>query len=516
MACKSLKRQLKDDHQSFRLPTRLVEITRGVEGKISVRLCETESMDSKALYTTLSHCWGRGAHQSLTSTNYQEYGRCIPSGALSRTFLDAIRITDDLGIRYLWIDAMCIIQDSHDDWVREASLMAAVYSNSYLNLAATSAVDGSGGLIHPAYNPLCLAHCIIEPSWTGLPQGPYILSIDRALHRRHVENAPLNRRAWVLQERLLAPRTVQFTHVQMWWVCRSRQATSVSPHGLPEPLRMDQLEFHTRMRFTRLREPGESRNDEWADIIEKFTKCQLTQSQDKLVALAGIAKAAQLLMELPESDYMAGLWKAMFPNCLLWKPYRGRTTRAQSYRAPTWSWASVDGHVHYGLHIVDSCAVTLIDCCVKTESGGPFGPVVSASMRLTGPLYSASLQDFHEVHGDKHVYTRVTIECDTATKESYEINELSIQLDEAPGIQRRDKRATRSCFLLLLVSEENQTSFLALERVLEAPGCYCRIGIVIIAERPTLEKDIKHLRGMLGPTDYEADFGNGIYQISII
>src|SRR5207248_5373031 len=99
---------------------------------------------------------------------------------------------------------------------QEASLMCSVYSNSWVNFAATSARDGNGGLFHKS--PL-VRSCLINASWTGLPPGNY-LCVDETAWQRRIEGAPLNQRAWVLQERLLSSRTVHCAYDQIWWSCR--------------------------------------------------------------------------------------------------------------------------------------------------------------------------------------------------------------------------------------------------------------------------------------------------------
>jgi len=70
------------------------------------------------------------------------------SSELPETFRDAVQVTRELGIRYLWIDSLCIIQDKHDcrDWYHEANLMDKVYLHSYCNISAADANDSTGGL----------------------------------------------------------------------------------------------------------------------------------------------------------------------------------------------------------------------------------------------------------------------------------------------------------------------------------------------------------------------------------
>lgn len=95
---------------------------------------------------TLSHCWGRTQFITTTRDTLKQRIAGIALTDLSKTFKDAVSLTRKLGIRYLWIDSLCIIQKDKEDWEREAGKMGAVYSQSFLNIAATSSAEGSGGL----------------------------------------------------------------------------------------------------------------------------------------------------------------------------------------------------------------------------------------------------------------------------------------------------------------------------------------------------------------------------------
>jgi hypothetical protein len=116
-------------------PTRILRID---EGCIALR-CNVASQETFA-YTALSHIWGSDpSHQlSLTLSNLLEFQSGIPYQSLPGIHMEAVRLTQALGLTHLWIDALCIIQDSPADWEREASKMAAVYGNAVCNLACIS------------------------------------------------------------------------------------------------------------------------------------------------------------------------------------------------------------------------------------------------------------------------------------------------------------------------------------------------------------------------------------------
>jgi hypothetical protein len=125
------------------LPTRVLDLGKDPESLDPIKLFETQGIEGT--YMTLSHCWGSSALITTTNNTYKERISGIQLAELPQTFKDAVSLTRILGIRYLWIDSLCIKQDDNDDWESEASKMASVYSHSYLNVAATSSPGGDGG-----------------------------------------------------------------------------------------------------------------------------------------------------------------------------------------------------------------------------------------------------------------------------------------------------------------------------------------------------------------------------------
>ena len=515
--CKYHQRHLQDREDSFHLPTRLIEIGNESNGTLLLKLRETERLVTGVRYNTLSHCWGPTLHVSLTKENYKDFLEAIPVKALSKNFLDAAQVSGQLGLRYLWIDALCIIQNSHKDWVREALRMASVYSNSYYNLAATASVDGNGGLLQANANLRFANPCFVEASWTGLPAGTY-LCFDGGQWNRRIESAVLNKRAWVLQERLLAPRTVHFARDQVWWECSQLRACETWPFGVPE----DRFHFQTdAVTAFRQFDPGDAdgSHDSWLSLVRTYTASGLTKPQDKLVALAGIAKSVHSSLSLAQDDYIAGLWKCQLPLNLLWSK-RSAGTRALEYRAPSWSWASVEGEIHCHSSqdraaVITDCAVRLLDCSVTTASQSPFGPVENASLQLTGPLYSATLAD--PVQGDQndHRMTKLVIK----GIQFIENDTFAEALDD----DKLYSASSISTFFLRVfttsspyLDEERMSEGLALERVAGKNGRYRRVGWLRIFHRDAEEFFHARLRSKLKPIEYEEDRGNGFYRLSIV
>lgn len=149
---------------------------------------------------------------STTQENIHALLNGFDTHLLPQTLLDAVHVTRQLGVQYLWIDSLCIIQDSADDWEREASNMAEIYANAYCTIAATRAEDGHGGFLQPRSQRESVA---IRP-----PNGvPYYVCDVIDDFRHDVESSTLNQRGWVLQERALSPRTIYFAESQVYWEC---------------------------------------------------------------------------------------------------------------------------------------------------------------------------------------------------------------------------------------------------------------------------------------------------------
>jgi hypothetical protein len=212
-------------------PTRLLDCGSLGSSETCCRLIETNEASLDERYMTVSHCWGRTDCLKLTTSNYAKFLKTIPLPLLPQLYQDAVYITRHLGIRYLWIDSLCIIQEGDElqDWSREAEVMGQVYSNSYCNISAANAPNSDHTLFYTR-NP--------EPF---VPQT-IALTADGCIHAYHVSDyrfwdtevssALINTRGWVLQERLMSPRVLHFGERQMLWECRQKDATEVCPDGL--------------------------------------------------------------------------------------------------------------------------------------------------------------------------------------------------------------------------------------------------------------------------------------------
>lgn len=300
---------------------------------------------------------------------------------LPKTFQDAVYATRKLGVQYLWIDSLCIIQDSHDDWDFESSLMTYVYGGCLLNLAAASSSDCTGGLFQNRQSPYL---------------GPCFITVEN-------QNVSSAKRAWVMQERMLSPRTLAFAESQLFWECRCKRASEEFPSEFPIELfekwqrDFDQPDLHDKLKIHALNQHADSRFGDkriarlslaWHNLVMLYSTKEITFEQDKLVAVAGLAG---LFAQQMGTDYIAGLWRITLLSDLLWKVNADNCVRDRPliYRAPSWSWASVECPVRYRPGWIKSNKVTVTHAKIeRVPETSQFGKVSGGCLQLQGKLFS--------------------------------------------------------------------------------------------------------------------------------
>jgi hypothetical protein len=128
----------------------------------------------------------------------------------------------------LWIDSLCIVQDSDQDWHRECAPMTNVYKNTYCNIAALESIDCQGGLFS-GRDPAVRQPLVVKTAWKEAPGMIWSTKFQPAWIDEVLSSVPLHRRAWVLQERLFSPRTLHFAKHMIYWQCRRVTASEHSP-----------------------------------------------------------------------------------------------------------------------------------------------------------------------------------------------------------------------------------------------------------------------------------------------
>jgi hypothetical protein len=258
---------------------------------------------------------------------------------------DAIAFCHAIGMRYLWVDSIYIVQDDIDDWAREAAKMAAVYGRSLLVLSATTSANASQGFIFN--QEIKLKKPPIALPW----HDPHSKTSGEIYVGRQCEGfarmgsaSPLMKRGWALQERLMAPRMLHFGS-QVFWECWELIRY--------EDARLDDEIFNTSRMYEDSKEgswrrpPHHRVKDRWSKFlywgwaVEEFSRRALTDPMDKLAAVQGVADA---LLDKYADDYYCGLWRSTLDLDLLWRS-TAAMVRPPRYRAPSWSWAALDGAI---------------------------------------------------------------------------------------------------------------------------------------------------------------------------
>ncbi|EWG54339.1 hypothetical protein FVEG_17301 [Fusarium verticillioides 7600] len=319
------------------LPSRVIDVgneddTCHTLNSKPIRLLEPNS-GTLGSYMTLSHRWSSTGHITTTRNNIGDHRKVIPWQKLSRTFQEAIIICREMGVRYLWIDSLCIIQDDEADWQRESRLMGDIYRNSICTLACHIRDNENKGFLDRA---LRKSMVILR----GENEQAFRFSLPSQFSRAIVHESAINWRGWVLQERLLSRRILHFLPSQTYFETEFNRVMSL------ETKRYEFLESTPGLGPSILtRSQPRQAIGEWHQIVEWFSQCALTRSRDRLPALAGIASLIQRRLS---DDYLAGLWGFSFIEDLCWVVADGtQTKKPESPRAPSWSWASLDGAVTY-------------------------------------------------------------------------------------------------------------------------------------------------------------------------
>lgn len=356
-------------------PTRLIEIHEDVK---FLSLVNTPAPDVR--YLILSYCWGKetDGELKLLKTNEAVLQQRINFQDLPQTVADAVVATCHLGYRYLWVDRLCIVQDDDDDWYHEAKQMGGYYANADCCLAAQWADHSRKGLFSPR-NPLML-----QPLRHENPDSGVVTILDAArignwagqfprLYRGPAY--PLTKRAWVLQETLLPPRTLHFGSLMVYWECRKVRRAEHHPYkdlGLPYDANLRKLgtraETSTKTGSIdtitegsageqdlwyspRTEADVEAYQDRWADLVEYYTSCALRYpTKDRMAAFAGIIDS---VLSEARQELVHGLLVSRLTTELLWWQWvdcngdleKTPERTGPRVNAPTWSWGSVTGRI---------------------------------------------------------------------------------------------------------------------------------------------------------------------------
>ncbi|KAF4635479.1 hypothetical protein G7Y89_g2620 [Cudoniella acicularis] len=301
-------------------------------------------------WLSLSHCWGTQQIFTTTLSNLESHQEKVPMDRLPQTFRDSIFITRQLGCQYLWIDSLCIIQDSHEDWEKEAKQMARIYENALVTISAEVSEGAHKGIFKSVKSRRLKSDSFVLPCYSrkrGISGSVYV-DLRNANSNKNIisDVAPLQTRAWVLQEQALSVRKLHYNDWGLSWACQDTTGSETTPwlklsrrtlfpRGLykipykPLPSRLD-FEF-----------PDPEFNDDgslawWYHQVNDYMTRGLTVKKDRFPAISAMARE---FSKRTGYHYAAGIWVEDFARGLVWK---GTRSNAYLEFSPSWSWACAE------------------------------------------------------------------------------------------------------------------------------------------------------------------------------
>ncbi|KAF2124911.1 HET-domain-containing protein [Dothidotthia symphoricarpi CBS 119687] len=331
---------------STQIPGRLIELQYGD----TLRVCDSSSiLPSDKSFAALSYVWGASQDFILLSTNIDSLMRGFTPEKLPQTIRDAVTVTRRVGLRYLWVDALCIIQDSDQDKLRELPNMGLIYKYATVTIVASVAKFATEGFLnHIAEQKSYEIDPVAIPYRTDnalYDRAQLVLSYPATYNRF---DDPINDRAWTFQELMLSTRAILFTYRGIQTINRENIKPVEGPMSKTD-YQLPNLSWSGKL-FSLATSP-ENIRQVWLSARGEYSRRNITYQTDRLLAISAIA---QEIGRVYQGRYLAGMWEHDLAVDLGWKVARefneGDETilprlRAKEYVAPSWSWASVDGSV---------------------------------------------------------------------------------------------------------------------------------------------------------------------------
>ncbi|KAI5927092.1 heterokaryon incompatibility protein-domain-containing protein [Camillea tinctor] len=403
------------DSRSTIFPTRLLEVGEfGDKGDV-IRLVQGSAVPSHERYACLSHSQcteSMKAHLMLSEDSQALLKSGFLVEELSKTIQDTIAVIRRLNIRYVWIDHLCVFQDSVEDREAQALSINQIYKNCYLNIAALGARNDNDGCFFTR-NPQDVKATVFDMcvDSQGLPR-PYVFDLDRTWGwTLSLRGEPLLHEGWFVQEHLLAPRTLLFGTKQVFWECKEHVSCELHPNGTPNsgPQSKDHASraafkcihgLHFRQVST---DPLRQLVLDWYSIVAYYSSHQSNVPEDKLLPISGIVKEMKKIFSKlgnPSAQCLAGVWKHTFPEGLLWN-LRGESKRLLSRSVPSWSWASVDGSINIQSFSSEKAIwfTEALDKKYEVSDPDDGAAIENEVINLRGPLAMAVIADVDKQWG---------------------------------------------------------------------------------------------------------------------
>ncbi|KAL2061952.1 hypothetical protein VTL71DRAFT_7330 [Oculimacula yallundae] len=363
------------------LPKRVIDIGTSLNDPIRLHIPNSIT-ETGTPYIALSYSWGTELPLRTTKATLQKHCEGIPFEDFPRTLQDALHVTRGLGLRYIWIDALCIVQDDAQDWEEQAALMGNIYQGSLVNISATCSTSLSAGFLQRSENsPFPRVKVGRYFHKDGINHGGIFLGTGQDLGsnnmRADLNGTFLSSRGWVFQEQLMSTATLHYTADQMIWEC----ATTIRSEKFADAEQVNvqpKLDGYDRLaplkwgwiNYLRSAEPQSSafqkygsrtpvdKNEDgfsvlmalWKEWVFDFSSRDLTYGNDRLPAIAGIT---QLISQKYGLRFAVGHFEEDLPLSLCWWPRKRRqvvlgSAQKSTNNYPSWSWPSFQGGVWYG------------------------------------------------------------------------------------------------------------------------------------------------------------------------
>ncbi|SCV34310.1 related to protein TOL [Fusarium fujikuroi] len=394
--------------QSTALPKRVLKIADDDFSLYISQKGDVQTEDQR--YVALSYRWGNDLPLKLTKDTMGDFIKGHPISNLPETLQDAVRISRNLGFRFIWIDALCIVQDDESDWVEQSALMADIYRYSSLNLcAADSAGCGSGMVQMAAPHLMEITAATTQSADTGSRETVVLVGGPISFAIIDWRSCGLLSRGWVFQEGLCSPRGLYVSRRHgLFWDC----GTVIDMIDRREPIPTgdgrglhpftERRSFSTLTKYPTHYTTADRIRDfsfTWYDWMKLYTSKHLTEKADRLPAVAGMAS---YLASLSGMKYKAGLWEDDILRGLMWRRSSPGHAKRAPGGAPTWSWASITGPVHYDEFFTMSVDnrgkidhrgeldLEITNTVIEEEQAGTFGNVRRGEIRASGVLKHAA------------------------------------------------------------------------------------------------------------------------------
>ncbi|KAI0847751.1 HET-domain-containing protein [Daldinia vernicosa] len=415
-------------------PSRLINVSISELGG-DVVLEDDTSISPGSEYVALSYCWGGYDPDCMTTADsLEENMRRIPWSKLPETFKDAVRFTRSLGINYLWIDSICIVQHDKRDWHRQAGLMWDIYKHSHVTLVALYGSSSKSGLRSTSMEnevTKVVEFSLDQHRWPLYARLPHYLefSLDPDSSKEIEKRSPLLSRAWAYQERMVSPKVLYFTESEIIFQCYSHTNCECGIFrnrgltvGKPSSIFWDDHRFKNGSQGTPVTTEENQGVWEWVAgtwrryIVKEYSGLLVTKPEDRLAALGAMAKQFQKLR--PNETYLVGLWSGSLIEDLSWKcsdlplkeNRRGwKDTLKRPYSLPTWSWASLQSGVDFPRRILPigrEVVAAVSEASCDYEGHSSLGLLTKSVLKLRGKLtpgmhFYSSTRIYHEkVHMD--------------------------------------------------------------------------------------------------------------------